>query len=183
MIEPERPSLPPEAAADAAPVFAPPVFAPPPPAALVMDTSAAEALAHAASIRRAANWLLAIALLSAVNVALAVAGSDHSFAVGLFVSQFVATVGAMIAADAHAHWVSLAGAVVATVPALAFVALSYPARKGRAWAFVVALVAYGLDLLLLIVLVGAGDLLGAGIHVWAMFAMLRGWSSASERKP
>jgi hypothetical protein len=136
------------------------------------------------AIRGGAGWLLWIAALSLVNVIAAASGSDFSFAIGLVISQLIAIIGASVALETATPAAAWVFAVVAAAPALAFGGLWFWARRGTAWVFVLALVVYGIDLLVLLgILVSAGemDVIGVGIHVWALWALFRGWTASRDR--
>lgn len=132
------------------------------------------------AIRGGASWLLWIAGLSLVNVALTAGGSDMSFAIGLVVSQLIAIVGVGIGNQAGMPAIGWIGAVIAAVPALLFGALWFPAKQGKRWVFMLGMVAYGIDLAILLAIValaGEMDIIGIGIHAWALWALWRGWSA------
>jgi hypothetical protein len=135
------------------------------------------------AIGSGASWMIWIALLTLVNVALTAGGSDMSFAIGLVVSQLLALIGVTIADGAHTPALAWVFAAIAAVPALAFGALWFPARQGKPWVFVVAMAAYGLDLgilLAILLLAGEMDVIGIGIHAWALWALWRGWSASKQ---
>src|SRR4051812_44694910 len=89
----------------------------PPPEAhsAAIDPAYVAAVRRAQAIGSGASWLLWIAGLSLVNIALAVSRSDFSFAIGLFVSQLVAVVGATIAHESGAPAVGWIAGVVAAI--------------------------------------------------------------------
>lgn len=135
------------------------------------------------SIRSGAGWLIWIAALSLVNIGATASGSEISFALGLIISQVIALIGAGMATETHSPTLGWVAAGVAAVPAIAFGALWFLAKDGKAWVFVLAMVVYALDLVALLgILAVAGemDFIGVGIHVWALWALWRGWSACRE---
>ena len=134
-----------------------------------------------AQIRAGASWLLWIAGLSLVNIAAALGDSDFAFALGLFAAQLVAVLGKTIGVQAGLPAIGYVSGVLAAGMSLVFGALWFPARAGKRWVLLVALVLYGLDLLLLLAIlasVGEMDPIGIGIHAWALWALFRAWSAA-----
>jgi hypothetical protein len=96
------------------------------------------------------------------------------------VSQLIAIVGVGIGNEAGMPAIGWIGAAIATVPALSFGALWFPAKQGKRWVFMLAMVAYGIDLAILLAIValaGEMDIIGIGIHAWALWALWRGWSA------
>lgn len=135
------------------------------------------------AIRSGAVWLVWIAVLTVVNVVATASGSDFSFALGFVLSQIVTLIGTGVATESGMPAIAWAAAAVGSIPALVFGGLWFLAREGRAWVFLAAIVAYGIDLVALVgilLVVGEMDIIGIGIHVWALWALWRGWTACQE---
>ena len=116
--------------------------------------------------RGGANWFYWIAGLSLINSIAQLSGSGWRFIVGLGITQIV---------DYIAHQAGTIGTVAALVidvfAASVFVLFGLFARKGQRWAFLVGMVLYGLDGLLLLV---GPDFLGLAFHAFALYQIFRG---------
>jgi hypothetical protein len=120
---------------------------------------------------RAANWFYWIAGLSLVNTVLLVVGSDYSFASGLGIATYIAVVVYLVAGE-QMLWVS----IFATLPLVAgLFFLGRRAHSGATWPFVLGLIVYALDLLLVLTLT---DWIGVAIHGFALFSFVGGWRAA-----
>lgn len=136
-----------------------------------------------AQIDRHARWLLWIAGLSLVNVAMTVGDSDRTFAVGLFGAQVIAVIAKGIAGEGGNDAILWAGAALAALPALVVGLLYFPSRHGERWALALGIAAYSLDFILLLGLglfAGETDILGLGIHVWALVSLATAWRLSSR---
>lgn len=126
-------------------------------------------LIAAARVRRAAHWFYWIAGLSLVNSAIGAFGGSVHFVVGLGLSGLV---------DAVAKPLGSAGVlldlIINGIIAGVFCLFGYLAGERRKWAFLVGMLLYGLDGLLLLV---AGDFFSVAFHGYALFAMSRGLSA------
>jgi hypothetical protein len=113
-----------------------------------------------------ASWFLWIAGLSLVNSVIGLAGGNLHFIVGLGITQIV---------DAVAHQAGSAGIVldliINGIVAGVFVFFWQFARKGQRWAFLVGMVLYAADGLLL---VAFKDILSVAFHGYALFRMYGG---------
>jgi hypothetical protein len=113
-----------------------------------------------------ASWFLWIAGLSLVNSVIGLAGGNLHFIVGLGITQIV---------DAVAHQAGSAGIVldliINGIVAGLFVFFWQFARKGQRWAFLVGMVLYAADGLLL---VAFKDILSVAFHGYALFRMYGG---------
>lgn len=148
--------------------YAPPAYS----TAADADASAEYVGADAATlagIRSSGAWFFWIAGLSLVNSVILLAGGNWNFVVGLGVTQLI---------DAVAHQlqdVGSAAVVVAAVldllAAAVFIALGLFTRRLLFWPFVVGMVLYALDGLLLF---SFGDLLGTGFHVFVLLQLFSG---------
>lgn len=152
----------------------------PPPAAVASPTAVEQSKWYE-HIRSGSSWLWLIALLSIINSAISFFGGDLVFVVGLGISQFVDAVGVLVAEEAAnaALIIRIVTFVISLAPALILAGFGFLARKGKTWAFAVPAVAYGLDLLLVLVF---QDWLGAIFHLVALFYLVRGARAASNLK-
>ena len=133
--------------------------------------------ADAATIRltqqrdRAAGWFYWIGGLSLVNTVLLVLGSDYSFASGLGLATYLAVIVYIVAGE-HMLWLS----IFLSLPLVGgLFLLGRKARAGASWPFAFGVVAYALDLLLVLTLT---DWIGAAIHVFALIGFVSGWRAA-----
>jgi sirohydrochlorin ferrochelatase len=125
-----------------------------------------------ARVKAGARWFYWIAALSMVNSVVVIAGGSLHFVVGLGITTVV---------DVLAKGVGSAGTVLdlvinGTVAGIFFLFGSF-AAKGQKWAFLVGMVLYGLDGLLLL---GVKDILSVGFHAYALFAISRGLKAADQ---
>ncbi len=130
----------------------------------------AQALAAAAPLlRRAkmgANWFYWIAGLSLVNAVGTVLNIGLVLAFGLGITLVFDAVGK----DAGGS-IQIAALVGDIVAAGIFVLFGYLANQRQTWAFVVGMVLYALDAVLLLVL---RSWLGAAVHAYALYVMYNG---------
>jgi hypothetical protein len=113
-----------------------------------------------------ASWFLWIAGLSLVNSVIGLAGGNLHFIVGLGITQIV---------DAIAHSIGTAGIVldliINGIVTGVFVFFWHFARKGQKWAFLVGMVLYAADGLLLVLF---KDILSVAFHAYALYRMYGG---------
>jgi Na+/melibiose symporter-like transporter len=120
-----------------------------------------------AQLKTAAGWFFAIAGFSLINSVLILFGSTWHFLLGLGVTTFF---------DAVAHHLDNSVANIAVFVINVFI-LAVPllfgvfARQGHKWAFIVGMVLYALDGVLLLLF---QEWLSAGFHVYALFMIYRG---------
>jgi uncharacterized membrane protein len=107
-----------------------------------------------------------------VNSISAYSGSHWGFAAGLGITQLV---------DAIARQLGAAGlflGMAINVMAVAFFVLLWVfGRKGQKWPFIIGLVFYGLDSLLIVAI---GLWFGLMIHAFGLIGMVRGLKASSE---
>ncbi|MBN1766537.1 MAG: hypothetical protein JW860_14880 [Sedimentisphaerales bacterium] len=128
-------------------------------------------------------WFYWIAALSLVNTVLMIAGSELSFIVGLtitiIIDSIAAELGPIAMIIAFIFDVTLAGC---------FIIFGIFARKGHKWAFIAGMVLYGLDTLLIVLLVllipiseGGSSLLFTLIfHVMALYFIYMGYGASKK---
>lgn len=131
-----------------------------------MDIAALES-----SVNKGGNWFYTIAALSAVNSVLFIAGASVSFVAGL---------GFTIIADAFIDGAIQEGAprgligvaiVFDLVLLIGFALAGYYAKRRFTSVFVVGLVVYLLDGLIVLAL---GDYFMAAFHAWALYSIIMG---------
>jgi hypothetical protein len=123
-------------------------------------------------MKSGASWFYWIAGLSLVNTIAAISGSDWRFIVGLGVTQIFDVIGGQI--GGAGKFVALALDLVA---AGVFILFGVFSHKRHTWAFIVGMVLFGLDGLLLLVL---GDWIGVAFHVFVLFCLFRGFSACRQ---
>lgn len=128
----------------------------------------------------AANFFW-IAGLSAINTVLSIVGSDTRFVIGLGLTQIV---------DAIAYYAGLEvpeARVILTLIAVLidlvviglFALFGYFAARGRRWAFLIGMILYVIDALLMLAF---QDWLGLGFHIFFLFGLFGGLRALNELK-
>jgi hypothetical protein len=123
----------------------------------------------AAAAKSGAGWFYWIAGLSVVNSLASFSGTGWQFIVGLGITQVFDAVASHSAGEGKA--VALALDILA---AGLFVFFGVFANRRQSWAFVVGMIIYALDGLLLFL---AGSLLGAGFHGFVLFSIFAGFTA------
>ncbi len=124
------------------------------------------------TMKSGANWFYWIAGLSVVNTIIYISGSDWSFLAGLGLTQ-LADGFVDVAIDNGAPSMLKAVAIVFDFVVVAiFGFFGYYAGKRSSVVFIVGIVIYVLDGLLLLLL---GVWLSAGFHAFALFFIIRGF--------
>jgi len=126
-----------------------------------------------------------IAALSVINSLVLGFGGNTYFAVGLASTLFVdflfveltssMTEGALV--------VKLVGLAISIFIAAIFVLFGFFANKGKRWAFIVGMVIYGLDTLLMLVLQQWIGLIFHGFFLFGLFGGLRALGELEKMKP
>lgn len=136
----------------------------------VVDQPGAQAALLKVQMSSGAGWLSAIAVLSLVNTIAAIANINWSFLIGICATEFTG------AAASHAHTsTGKAIAIIASLIILGMYALfAIFARKGQSWAFILGVVFYGLDTVILLLLGLASGAMGdiifnLAFHAYAIF--------------
>jgi len=136
------------------------------------ERMAVSRMVTAGRMRAGAKWFYWIAALSMINSIAVIAGGNFHFVVGLGITSVV---------DALARHVGNAGSVLALVingfVAGVFALFGVFAAKAQKWAFLVGMGLYLLDGLLLTTV---RDYLGLAFHVYALFAIYRGYQAAQQ---
>lgn len=138
-----------------------------------------ELIKLAGRVRSGSGWLLAVALFSAVNSLINVFGGNMYFLVGLGITQVIDAFGGVFARElpnmaALFQW----GAVALSLGVAGFLAIfGFFARRGHAWAFIIAGLGYAVDTLIVLYFQDYG---GAIFHVLALFFMGSGALAAMK---
>ncbi len=150
----------------------PPPVAPAPPVSVPMGTAASVApagsslgrrdLEPTSGMRSAASWFYWIAGLSAVNFILALSGASFSFAVGSAAVDFCA----VLARDSGGF--NPVYALVGVLVIALWVLLGVLGGRGSLAAFIVGLILFALDTLLVI---KSGYVIGIAIHAYILFRL------------
>lgn len=119
-----------------------------------------------------ANWFYWIAGLSLLNSLIALFAGGWNFIFGLGVTQVFDALAQGLAEGADGAWAIKLGGLVFSVGALStYVLFGWLANRGKTAGYVTGMIFYGLDGLIFL---AAGDLLGAGFHVFALVLIGRG---------
>ena len=116
-------------------------------------------------VLNSANWFFWIAALSLIGSFISMTGESRHFLIGLGITQVVDEVGKLAGSSAVAFVINL---FITGVVAM----FGFFARKGQKWAFLVGMILYALDGVLLLV---ATDFLSVAFHAFALFAIFRGF--------
>jgi hypothetical protein len=135
-----------------------------------MDQAVASAEAR---ITRGANWFYWIAGLSLVNSLGSIGEAKWSFPLGLGITQVVDGV----AAGFQSRAATVVGFCLDLFAAILVVLVGYLARRYR-WAYLLGMVAYGLDGLINLAF---SDWIGLAFHAFALVSMLPGVKAFKER--
>lgn len=117
-------------------------------------------------VKNGAGWFLAIALLSIVNSALTMSGTNFHFIFGLGITEIVDAVGRQSGTTGSALSLVVNGFIAGV-----FLLFWNFARRGEKWAFLAGMGLYAVDGLILIPF---KDLLGVAFHAYALFRIYSG---------
>lgn len=127
-----------------------------------------------ATMRGAATWFFFIAALTLVNAVLFFFNTDTRFVIGTGITD----VANVFATDVITGVAGIIVAVIFDAVVIAgFAGLGLLGRKGTSWAFLVGIVVYGLDALLL---AGLTDWLSVLFHAVALFYLGRGFQASRQ---
>lgn len=129
--------------------------------------------------RSGANWFYWISGLSLVNSVIFFFGGEWNFIFGLGITTLIDIVAQSLAVDAEtgATAYRLAGLVLSCGALSIYVLFGWLAGRGKQAAYVTGMVFYGLDGLIFL---AAGDWLGVGSHLFALFGMARGLKALQD---
>lgn len=133
----------------------------------------------AAQAKSGAQWFYWIAGLSLINSVIQLTGGTWSFVVGLGVTQIVDAIAAAVASQGGGSGGALrAIALVADLGAAAlFVLFGVLAAGGKRWAFLVGMVLYAIDGLIVLKF---ADFVSAGFHAFACYGLYRGLAASRQ---
>jgi hypothetical protein len=138
----------------------------------VNERIAVSKMVAAARARSGGQWFYWIAGLSLINSVIVISGGSLHFIVGLGITSVV---------GAAAKRVGSVGTVLDVVinafVAGVFVLFGMFAAKARKWAFVLGMVLYAADGMLLL---RVKDFYSAAFHAYALWAIYRGYSAAQQ---
>ena len=126
-------------------------------------------------MKRGANNFYWIAALSVINSILSMTGSGTYFVIGLAITLIAdgITVGISQSLPDAALIVKIVGLVVSVLIAGVFALFGYFAARGKRWAFLVGMILYGVDGLIMLAF---ADWIGVLFHayfLWGLFGGLR----------
>lgn len=142
------------------------------------DSQQIEALEK--SHRNGSGWFFWIAVLSLVNSAIILSGSDWSFLIGLGITQIIDAIAMAIGKEFGNEGLMIGIAFVFD----AFVAGSFMlwgvlARKNFLWAYIIGMILYALDGLLFLLV---QDIPSFGFHLFALFWLFNGLKACRKLK-
>lgn len=141
------------------------------------DTSDIQDPDMANHVRGGANWFYWIAGLSVINSAIFAFGGTTAFIAGLGLTQLAdAIIGASIE-DGAPNAIRAVAIIFDLILIIIFALIGYYANKRLNAAFVIGIVIYTLDALVLLLL---GALLMAGFHAFALFFIIRGFMASRK---
>ena len=130
-------------------------------------------------IKRGANNFYWIAALSVINSILAMTGSGTYFVIGLALTLIAdgITINLSQSLPDAALIVKIVGLVVSVLIAGVFALFGYFAAQGKRWAFLVGMVLYGLDGLIMLAF---ADWIGVLFHAYFLWGLFGGWRALGE---
>jgi len=117
-------------------------------------------------IKSGANWYFIIAVLSLINTIIMVAGGQTRFVVGLGITSIFDAIGTELGGPGV-----LIALLLSILVAVLFIIIGVFARKRHMWAFIVGMVLYGFDGLLLLLL---KDIWSLAFHALALYFIFKG---------
>jgi hypothetical protein len=124
-----------------------------------------------------ANWFYWIAGLSLINSLIFFFGGNWSFFAGLGITQIIDAIVDQLTQGGGLSVIKIVAFVIDIVIAGIFVLCGLWANKFQTWAFIVGMVLYLLDGLLILIL---GAYLSAAFHVFALYMIFKGFSAARQ---
>jgi hypothetical protein len=121
-----------------------------------------------------------IAGLSLVNSIIDLIGGRWAFLIGLGITQLVDGISVAIAEEIGANWATIVKIIAFVVDmgiAGVFVVFGILARRRHKWAFIIGMVLYALDGLILLI---GPDWLGIGFHLFILYGLYVGLKSITK---
>ncbi len=131
----------------------------------------------AAHAKSGANWFYWIAGLSLINSAAFVMGANFHFLAGLGLTELVDAVVAASIEQGAPTSMKAVSVVFDGIVFIAFALVGYFANKFFQTAFIIGIIAYVIDALIVLVI---GDYLMAGFHAFALFFIVKGFIACRQ---
>jgi len=125
-----------------------------------------------ATMKSGARWFYWIAALSTINSVVYMSGSEWSFLAGLGLTQLAQAFVDVAIENGAPSALKIVALIFSFVLVAVFAFFGYYAQKRWSAAFIVGIVIYVLDGLLLLLL---GVIASAGFHAFALFFIIRGF--------
>jgi len=130
-------------------------------------------------VNSSAGWLFVVAGLSLINTVLALSGSDRTFLFGVTITMIIDGIASAVVDGQEGPLVIVTRVIefgCNMVVMGILIALGILGRRAKTWAFVTAVVLYGLDTLLTagLALLDSQLWITAGIHVFVLFVLVNG---------
>ncbi len=122
-------------------------------------------------LKAGANWFFLIGILSILNSFIVLVGGHLNFAVGLGITQFIDGIAQVVATKSEGNndgLIQVIGFIIDVIIAGLFILLGFRAKKGYRISFVVGMLFYIFDGLILVLL---GIWLSAGLHLFVLFGL------------
>ena len=135
-------------------------------------------VALAGKLKGGASWFYWVAALSIINSVIALASGSWSFLFGLGATQIVDGIVMGIAEEAPdmANTARMLGFGLILVISGLYVAFGWLANGRKRWAFIVGMVLYAFDGMILLLV---SDFLGFAFHLWVLFGLFGGMKACS----
>ena len=132
------------------------------------------------SMKGGASNFYWIAGLSVINSLVSIFGGGLVFVIGLGATMFIDAVTSALAKDTGGSPIVLGmGFLFSLVFDIIFLIFGYFAGKGHRWAFIVGMVLYGLDALLML---SFQEWIGFGFHLYLMWGIWQGFQALGKLK-
>jgi len=130
-----------------------------------------------AQAKSGASWFYWIAGLSLINSIIFLSGGNWGFFAGLGITQVIDAIVLEINKSAESSAMGIIAFVLDVIIAGIFILCGIWANKFQPWAFIVGMILYFLDGVLILIL---GAFLPAAFHAFALFMIARGFFAARQ---
>lgn len=131
-------------------------------------------------MKNGANTFYWIAGLSVINSLISIFGGGVYFVIGLGVTLAIDSIATGISQELGGSPIVLGmGFLFSLIFDLIFVAFGYFAGKAHRWAFIVGMILYGLDALLMLAF---QEWIGFGFHLYFMWGVWQGFAALNKLK-